>query len=209
MEKATKIFLGVFGGLVGAAGAFTAGYFVGKKVESKRSYSELEEVRDYYRKKLDNNGIEYDKEEFDVQPEHTDEVEVVIEAPKEAVVTESLSGYSEKKAKEEKTDDYDPDYEEDLDPYIITCDEFGFHPDPEFVASNLYWRGGNDLYDEDGMPVDILSTVGYQALDELKRAPHDDPYVYVRNPRIKVDYEIVRDYLTPGNTGASHANKEW
>lgn len=212
MNKTAKIVVGIFGGLAGAAGAFAAGYFVGKKLEHDRGYKELEEVRDYYRKKLDGNGIEYDKEEFDIQPEHTDDVEVIIEKPKEAIVTEPLSGYSEKKApekKETKEEPPDTDFDEDLDPYLITCDEFGFHPDPEYVTSNLYWRGGNDLYDEDGMPVDIASTVGYYALDELRRAPTDDPYVYVRNPRIKVDYEIVRDYLTPGNTGASHANKEW
>lgn len=212
MNKSAKVILGVFGGLVGAAGAFAAGYFVGKKVENKRAYNELEEVRKYYREKLDKNGVEYDSEEFDVEKPSDDTVEVVVDK-----VSDVVTGYSEKKAPEKEeepkqvtnTTEFDMDYEEGLEPYMITCDEFGFHPDPEYVAANLYWRGGNDLYDEDGMPADIASTVGYGAIDELRRMPDDDPYVYVRNPRIKVDYEITRDYLTPGNTGATHSNKEW
>ena len=75
MNKTAKIVVGIFGGLAGAAGAFAAGYFVGKKLEHDRGYKELEEVREYYRKKLDNNGIEYDKEEFDALSEGFPKIE--------------------------------------------------------------------------------------------------------------------------------------
>jgi hypothetical protein len=206
MKKAMIIAAGGF-----AAGcAFFAGLVIGNILTKKKLKAKFEEeaelIRKYYKNKEEANDEKPKEPEKPIEPH--------IEAPEE--FEEVLSGYSssasgEEEAQHIKTNstEFDNDYEDGLDPFLITCDEYGMFQDPDYVNANLYWRGGNDLYDEDGNLVDIASTIGYGAIDELMKHKDDDPYIYVRNPRIKVDYEVVWDYLTPRNTGSDHDNRVW
>lgn len=74
------------------------------------------------------------------------------------------------------------------EPHIITQDEFGEIDDYDIIT--LMYYADEHLADEDDELVDdIESVIGY---DSLTHFGNDDA-IYVRNDRLKCDYEILRD----------------
>lgn len=77
------------------------------------------------------------------------------------------------------------------EPYVISADEFGFFEDFETITLTLY----SDLIladDADQIIEDKETVIGKAALNRLIET--DDVAVYVRNEKLKVDYEICYDY---------------
>ena len=77
------------------------------------------------------------------------------------------------------------------EPYVIPADEFGFFEDYEEITLTYY---SDDILadDQDRIIEDKESIIGRDALSRLTNT--DDETVYVRNEKLKVDYEICYDY---------------
>ena len=75
-------------------------------------------------------------------------------------------------------------------PYVISPDEFGEFDDYEQISLTLYADGVlTDDYDE---PLeDVEGTVGEDSLTHF--GEYEDDSVFVRNDRLKADYEILKD----------------
>ena len=77
------------------------------------------------------------------------------------------------------------------EPYVIPADEFGFFEDFEKITLTFY---SDDILadDQDRIIEDKETIIGRDALCRLTNT--DDETVYVRNEKLKVDYEICYDY---------------
>lgn len=75
-------------------------------------------------------------------------------------------------------------------PYIISPDEFGEYYDYDTISLTYY--ADQVLVDEDDEIVeDIEGTVGFESLNAF--GMYEDDSVFVRNDRLKCDYEILLD----------------
>lgn len=75
-------------------------------------------------------------------------------------------------------------------PYVISPDEFGEFYDYETISLTYY--ADQVLADEDDELVeDIEETVGFESLNAF--GEYEDDSVFVRNDRLKCDYEILLD----------------
>lgn len=77
------------------------------------------------------------------------------------------------------------------EPYVISADEFGFFEDFEEITLT-YYSDAILADDQDHIIEDKESIIGRDALSRLTNT--DDETVYVRNEKLKVDYEICYDY---------------
>jgi hypothetical protein len=88
-------------------------------------------------------------------------------------------------------------FEEEVDenmindkPYVISPDEFGELDDYDTISLTYY--ADQVLVDEDDELVeDIEETVGFESLNAF--GEYEDDSVFVRNDRLKCDYEILLD----------------
>jgi hypothetical protein len=88
-------------------------------------------------------------------------------------------------------------FEEEVDenmindkPYVISPDEFGEFDDYDTISLTYY--ADQVLVDEDDELVeDIEETVGFESLNAF--GEYEDDSVFVRNDRLKCDYEILLD----------------
>jgi len=75
-------------------------------------------------------------------------------------------------------------------PYVISPDEFGEFDDYDTISLTYY--ADQVLADEDDELVeDIEETVGFESLNTFGQ--YEDDSVFVRNDRLKCDYEILLD----------------
>ena len=76
------------------------------------------------------------------------------------------------------------------EPYVISPDEFGELDDYD-TASLLYFADGV-VADMEMNPVDdIDEIIGEASLDHF--GEYEDDSVYVRNDRLRIDYEVLKD----------------
>ena len=79
------------------------------------------------------------------------------------------------------------------EPYIIIPEEFGGIQEYEQI-SLIYYSDGILTDDMDDIIEDFDSTVGEDFASHF--GEYEDDSVFVRNDRLKCDYEILRDYRT-------------
>lgn len=79
-------------------------------------------------------------------------------------------------------------------PYIIHHDEF-FENDGEFTQLSVtYFEEDDILVDEKDSPIpDVDGTVGQENLSHFGKGSKDNNIVYVRNERLELDFEVVRN----------------
>lgn len=157
-----------------AAGSFITWKFLKSKYE-QIAREENEEVREVYRKKL----AEMSNGEPDKNPE-----------------TPNNEDDSEYFVYEDLTTEYTTDSEKggsDDDPYLITPGGFGEKDDYE-IEDLIYFSDGF-LTDDAFNPID---DVGALVIPDFAKHfgdyDYDQDTVYVRNDRLKTDYEILRDH---------------
>lgn len=126
---------------------------------------------------------EYDNSEND-EPYPSDED---LKNKQNEIVTENgYTQYSRKENAERKED------EEDMDkPYIITPEEFS---DGDYNTETLtYWADGvvTDIDDEPLSDDQIEELIGEDSLTHF--GEYEDDSVFVRNDRLRTDYEILAD----------------
>lgn len=100
---------------------------------------------------------------------------------------EGYTNYAAKSDKNNKEEDDDPVNEE---PYIISPEEYG--DIDKYTKLNLtYYSDGTLADDDDEIVDDIDETVGSDFAKHF--GDYEDDSVWVRNDRLKCDYEILRD----------------
>lgn len=82
--------------------------------------------------------------------------------------------------------------EPETEPYYISEDSF-ISDHFEYEKLTLFWFTGDDVVtDEEYQPLEDLALIGWDWQNHFDE--EDDPdIVHVRNPKIAVDYEIIRD----------------
>ena len=81
----------------------------------------------------------------------------------------------------------------EVKPYVISPDEFGEFEDYERISLSYY--ADQILADEDDEKVeDVDNVVGLESLTHF--GEFEDDSVFVRNDRLKCDYEILLDQRT-------------
>lgn len=209
---------------VGVAVGFAGGYICCKAVTAKKVEEEIKakekQMSDIYRGLCERHGVDADLMDPDIiaqEPEKEPVVEVeqsnLPKVPEQKpfnpgfIVPEEDNGPVEYTPEGEDVNYYDESVADvDDEPFMITEDEYGMHPDPRFVCANLFYRGPGKVYDDEGQLVDIATYCGYEVLKEFDRT--GEKYLYVRNLAKRIDWEVVddrdTDYLTPKNAGSNH-----
>ena len=77
------------------------------------------------------------------------------------------------------------------DPYVIPPEDFGEKEGYEAIDITYYIK--NDIVtDDDDVPIEnVNDVIGYESLDHF--GEYEDDSVFVRNDRLKTDYEILLD----------------
>lgn len=80
-------------------------------------------------------------------------------------------------------------------PYIITVDEFMNNEEFSFDQITItYFEGDDTLVDErEEIIPDVLRTIGGDTLMRFGEKSNDPNIVYVRNERLRTDFEVVKD----------------
>lgn len=86
-----------------------------------------------------------------------------------------------KETKEDKKDE----------PYTISPEEFGDDADYEKICLTYYTEDSVLTDDQDEVIEDVAGLVGLKSLDSF--GEYEDDIVYVRNDKLKCDYEIAAD----------------
>lgn len=158
---------------VGAAIGSAVTYVIVKKKYDRADQEDINSIREAYSRgrRSETNPVD---EACDVNKKDRDEqIDEMIDILKE-------NGYVNR----------DEEYEVDK-PYIITPDEFSEMQ--EYESIGLRYFTDEILADDDGNVVeDLVNTVGLDFNEHFHEYAEDT--VFVRNDRLKCDYEIVLDY---------------
>lgn len=157
-----------------AAGSFATWKYIQTKYE-QIAREEIESIREVYRAKKLSDTEEETKDEKPEESEDDDSEYFVYE--------DMTSEYTSEKGGSEPTRD---------DPYLIAPGDFASLDDYE-IESLLYFADGV-LTDDAFLPIDnIESLVVPDFSEHFGDYDYDQDTVYVRNDRLKTDYEILRD----------------
>lgn len=78
-------------------------------------------------------------------------------------------------------------------PYVISQEEF-LQGEKEYVQSSLRWYDGDDiLVDDKNVPIDEVDMTVGDCVHKFGHGSKDPRIVYVRNERMEVDFEVVKD----------------
>ena len=171
----SNLFKNVF---IFAAGAGAGAFVTWKLIETKYknlAQEEIDSVVESFTKRA-----KEEKEEEKIVKTEKSANSVIIAAEKYAV-PEVETKIEEHKVNSDKMSD---------SPYVIAPEDFGEEEDYERVSLTYY----SDRYlvdDVDEVVDDIENTVGQDSLNEF--GVYEDDAVYVRNDRLKCDYEILLD----------------
>ena len=180
-------------GMIFVAGAAIGSLVTWKMVKTKYeqiAQEEIESVREAFGRGND------DTEE----PAENEEENIVMAGPS---VSEEIRGIVEKlgytaesnekeKPNEEKEESKEEEDEEDMDskPYVISPDEFG---DCEYITVSLsYYLDGIVTNEQGKIVANTDELIGEDFADHF--GEYEDDSVFVRNDRLGMDFEILKDY---------------
>lgn len=185
MNKATGIAAFIFGAAVGSGVTW---YFLKDKYE-KLAQEEIDSVKEVFSKRASDIS-EKDEPQNDVEDTPEEPIDTELDSYKQFVNKVEYTDYSTDKTsdvKQEKVDE--PDYEEA--PYVIMPEEFGELD--EYDQISLTYYSDQVLTDEnDELVEDVDRVVGFESLNHF--GEYEDDSVFVRNDRLKCDYEILVDH---------------
>lgn len=114
-------------------------------------------------------------------------------------------GYTNYAAKNDKIEEKEDDDSVVEKPYIISPEEYGEF-DEYTKLSLTYYSDGTLADDDDEIVDDIDETVGSDFADHF--GEYEDDSVFVRNDRLKCDYEILRDNRSYADVTGMDPNQE-
>lgn len=187
MSGTTKIF---FSFIVGAGiGAACSWYLLKTKYE-EMVQEEIDSVKEVFSKRADN--LKGNNDSFEKSAKNKDKPELMEYASK--IKNEGYIDYSKNRKTVEK---------EVKNPYIISPDDFGAEEDYD-TNSLTYYADEILVYDNDDIVEDIEDLIGADSLTHF--GEYEEDAVFVRNERLKCDYEILvdkrnySDVVRPGNS---------
>lgn len=214
-----EMITGIVIGVVGLGTGFLVGYQVSKKKFEKFANEEIASVKDTYSRRYKDGAystpesaaavlIPEDEDESEILPtfsepeirEYTDQVEELgyqreideqVEVPTivQNVFVENLKVEIE----DESTQAWTPKREPHK-PYLITEEEYMTTEEDWDKLTMMYYEEDDSLADDrEQLVSDIESVIGDEALDHFGYGTNQKNAVYVRNPRISTDFEILRD----------------
>lgn len=189
-NKITSFMMFIFGAAVGSVVTWQ---YIKKKYE-QIAQEEIDSVKETFSKLKVKNK--------DNESEENNNVRTIVEIVERAKDKPSIMEYAAKLHKQGYTNYSNTDsLSEDSNvseekvvyngkPYVISPDEFGELDDYETISLTYY--ADQILADEDDELVeDIEETVGFESLNAF--GEYEDDSVFVRNDRLKCDYEILLD----------------
>ena len=179
--KGTVIFIA---GLAVGAGA---GYIFCKKKYEKESEEEIENIKQYYKDRFEKD-LEKSEEINEKLTVITDEA-FNTEKKQEVVDYTDIS----KKDKEEKeivnAEKESPEEDEPTKPYLITEEEYLEGNNNYEKLSLTYFAMDDTLADDCDEMVDVEETISSDIYNQIAESDED---LYVRNPILECDYEIMK-----------------
>jgi hypothetical protein len=160
---------------LGAAAGSVAAWSFLKARYAQLAEEEIEEVREYYRKKEEN--VESNVNEEQPAPSEEDSDEIIYRRLVNARYTEQEGG-SEMEAAPHV--------------HVITPEEFA--ADDEYQTESLTLYACGTLTDDFDNPIEDIPAMVGDALDHF--GEYEDDSVFVRNDRYKCNYEILKDVRT-------------
>lgn len=174
--------------LIFAAGAGIGSAVTWKFVKTKYeriTQEEIDNVKEYYRKKNGENEAADESESVEVENNDKN----VSPYERDVICYNSIiqsEGYSEVTESGEEVADTDG-------PYVIDADEFGDSHEYD-TDSLVYYADGVLATEADEVVDDANYIVGMNNLTKLTESGEDE--IFVRNDRTKCDYEVTRESRT-------------
>lgn len=178
MNNKLAFLLGI---VVGAAGAW---YFVKKKYE-QIAQEEIDSVKEVFSRHEESSDEKNIAEERD-----TKKAETAKPALEEYAKRIERAGYTRQNEKDKRNE---------KKPYVIPPEEFGqmVGDDDDYELISFTYYSDGILTDDGNEPIDdadIDYLIGRESLSHF--GEYEDDSVYVRNERLRADYEILRDLRT-------------
>ena len=179
---------------VGAAAGVAATWKFFEEKYARIAQEEIDSVKEVFSKR--------DRKE--VQPEKTEPVvEATIENPKELIAVNKnvsaiidYSGYSSSQ----------DDKPEEPKPYVIPPEAFGELEEEGYTNVSLTFCSDQVVIDDNNdILEDVNDVIGFESLSHF--GEYEDDAVYVRNDKLRCDYEILLDQRTSEQYIGDQANK--
>ena len=196
----------IFGFVIGAAVGSVASWYILKTKYEQIAQEEIDSVKAKFSvpKVPPYEGPETSEEEQKLEVKHhISEKPDLMEYARKLAAKEKYAKHSSEPEEEENENEEDdsetlpppPDVNENPQdrPYVISPDEFGEFDD--YAKITLTFYEDDKLADEnDELVEDMDNVVGVDSLNHF--GEYEDDAIYVRNDRLKCDYEILRDQRT-------------
>ena len=180
MSKVTNFVMFAMGAAVGSVITW---HCVKKKYE-QIAQEEIDSVKAVFMKKDPDMEVTVSETPHQAEPRKVEEKPSISEYAA-LLKNEGYTNYSGM-GKEEQTSMNDK-------PYVISPEEFGEYEGYEKISLTYY--GDQVLADEnDELVEDVEGAVGFESLTHFRE--YEDDSVFVRNDRLKCDYEILLDQRT-------------
>ena len=192
-NKITSFMMFIFGAAVGSVVTWQ---YVKKKYE-QIAQEEIDSVKETF-----SRNAKLELKSKDNETEENNNTRTIVEKAKDkpSVVEyaaklrkQGYTNYSNTDSLSEDSNVSEEEADENMindKPYVISPDEFGEFYDYETIS--LIYYADQVLADEDDELVeDIEETVGFESLNAF--GEYEDDSVFVRNDRLKCDYEILLD----------------
>lgn len=187
-------------GLIFVAGAAIGSVVTWKMVKTKYeqiAQEEIESVREAFGRSIDEDDTEESTEDESgikgVDPDSPSVAEEIRGIVKKlGYVTELPEEENPTETTEEKEESKEEEEEEDMDskPYVISPDEFG---DCEYITVSLsYYLDGIVTNEQGKIVANTDELIGEDFADHF--GEYEDDSVFVRNDRLGMDFEILKDY---------------
>ena len=181
MNRLTNVIMFIFGAGVGSAATW---YFLKSKYEAI-SNEERDSYKEYYEKKVAELTPEPEEQPNTPDPETFEKLR---NKPDISEYTKQYVNYSDVKTASSEPEEKKESYSEK--PYVITPEEFG--EDDEYKTISLLYFADEVLTDDDYAIIEnVDDVVGRESLKTFGK--YEDDAVYVRNDRLKCEYEILLD----------------
>lgn len=185
MNKAKGFVMFVLGAAIGSV----ATWRIAKKKYEQISQMEIDSVKKIFSRRESNANVEIISTESQTAKVDKPEDRLNIKEYAAMIEREGYTNYSSadnERGKEEQET-------MDINPFVISPEEFGEFEDYERISLSYY--SDQILADEEDEKVeDVDNVVGLESLTHF--GEFEDDSVFVRNDRLKCDYEILLDQRT-------------
>ena len=206
LEKLLYLIIG------GVSGSLVTGFIMKSKYENSKD-EEIEEIRQAMLEGIGKDERKNDEHDDDADDDAVEDIETLkkissnkVNQVKQAREKPDMKNILEKNGyreepdfddeddedefEEEELDDSELPFSEETDIAIITEEEFGEYRDYE--KQYLFYLRDKTLVDDQGNMIDDIDEyVGFDSIHQFNE--YDDNHVYVRNYRLKTDFDIYRD----------------